>query len=108
MFVVVNKYFPAGRFDGIVLWPFVFVKRRELKKDPVFMNHERIHFKQQQELLIVFFYLWYLIEYLLRLIKYRNSYKAYNKISFEREAYANEDDPEYIGSRKFWSFIKFL
>ena len=51
MFVVVNKYVLARRFDGIVFWPFVFIKRRELKNNPVFMNHERIHLRQQLELL---------------------------------------------------------
>lgn len=108
MFVVVNKYILAKSFDGIVLWPFVFVRHRELKKNPVFMNHERIHLKQQLELLIIFFFIWYFIEYFVRLIQYKNAYKAYNKICFENEAYANEEDLEYLEKRRFWNFLKYL
>ncbi|MHA6279516.1 hypothetical protein ACXYMT_04980 [Salinimicrobium sp. CAU 1759] len=108
MFVVVNKFILSRHFDGVVLWPFIVVKRSELKKDAVFMNHERIHLRQQVELLVVFFFIWYLFEYLIRLIKYRDSYKAYNRICFEREAYANERNPNYIKNRRFWNFRKYL
>ena len=86
MFVIVNKYILARRFDGAVLWPFIFIKRRELQADPVFMNHERVHLKQQLELFILLFFIWYFTEYFIRLAKYRNSYKAYSRICFEREA----------------------
>ena len=108
MFVVVNKFILAKQFDGVVLWPFVIVKRKELMHNPVFMNHERIHLRQQLELLVVFFFIWYFFEYFIRLIKYRDSYKAYNKICFEREAYAKEKELNYLSKRPFWSFIKFL
>ena len=108
MFVVVNKFVLAKHFDGVVLWPFVVVKRKELKNNQIFMNHERVHLKQQQELLIIFFFVWYFFEYFFRLIKYRDSYKAYNKICFEREAYANERDLNYLKKRKAWAFLKYL
>ena len=108
MFVVVNKYILSKQFDGVVLWPFVFVKREELKKDPVFMNHERIHLRQQLEMLVIFFFLWYFIEYFVRFIRYGDSYKAYSKICFEREAYANERKLSYLRNRKAWGFKKYL
>lgn len=108
MFVVVNKYILARRFDGVTLWPFLFIRRRELKKNPVFMNHERIHMRQQLELLLIVFFIWYLVEYLVRLIKYRDSFKAYSKISFEREAYANEKNLIYLQKRKIWGFLLYL
>ncbi|WP_424493211.1 hypothetical protein [Salinimicrobium sp. GXAS 041] len=108
MFVVVNKYILARRFDGVTLWPIIFIRRRELKGKPVFMNHERIHLRQQMELLLVFFFIWYLLEYLIRLIQYRDSFKAYSAISFEREAYSNERNLQYLEKRRFWSFFKYL
>lgn len=108
MFVVVNKFILAKHFDGVVLWPFIVVKRKELKRNPVFMNHERIHIRQQLELLIIFFFIWYFFEYFIRLIKYRDSYKAYNRICFEREAYANEGNFTYLTQRPFWNFKKYL
>ena len=108
MFVVVNKYVLAKRFDGIVLWPFIFVKRRELKGNTTFMNHECIHLRQQLELLVLPFFIWYLLEYLFRLLKYRSSYKAYNMISFEREAYKHEKDMGYLRRRRLWAFWKYV
>lgn len=108
MFVIVNKYFLAKRFDGIVFWPFILVRQKELKHDPVFMNHEYIHIRQQLELFVVFFFVWYLIEYFIRLIQFRNAYRAYGKISFEREAYANEKTLDYLKKRRFWSFLKYM
>lgn len=108
MFVIVNKYLLVKRFDGVVMWPFIFLKRKELKENEAFMNHERIHLKQQLELLVVLFYFWYFTEYFIRFLQYRDSYKAYANISFEREAYTNEDNLDYIRKRKFWAFLKYL
>ena len=108
MFVVVNKFILAKHFDGVVLWPFIVVRRAELRHNKIFMNHERIHLKQQVEMLVIFFFVWYFFEYFIRFIKYGDSYKAYSRISFEREAYANEKDLAYISGRSFWNFRKYL
>jgi len=92
----------------MALWPFIILKEKGLRTDSVFLNHERIHLKQQAELLLVFFYLWYGIEYLLRLIQYKNRYQAYRNISFEREAYTNEKDLQYLKRRPFWRFLNYM
>ena len=55
----------------------------------------------------VFLY-WYGIEYLIRLAYYRNSITAYKNISFEREAYAKEDDVVYLDSRKPFVWVKYI
>jgi len=106
MILIVNRYLFRRRFSGIAIWPFVLLKHKNLKRDLVFLNHERIHLRQQAELLVVFFYIWYSLEYLIRLIQYRNRHKAYRNISLEREAYTNEKDLEYLKKRSFWRFIK--
>lgn len=72
------------------------------------MNHERIHFKQQIEMLWVFFFFWYGIEYLVRLLQYKNSYRAYRNISFEREAYQNEKNTAYLSSRRRFAFLSYI
>lgn len=108
MIVVVSRFLFRYPFSGIALWPFVFLKHEHLRRNLVFLNHERIHLRQQVELLIIFFYLWYLLEYLFRMIQYRNQYLAYKNISFEREAYANEKDLQYVHQRSFWRFLKYL
>ena len=33
---------------------------------------------------------------------------AYEKISFEQEAYRNENSSNYLKNRKFWEFLKYL
>ncbi len=78
------------------------------KEDMRFVNHECIHLKQQRELLIIFFYFWYVAEFFIRCIQYKNRHIAYRNICFEREAYAMENDFSYLKKRPFWSFIKYL
>lgn len=106
--IIVNKYLIGRHFVGIALWPFIVINNSFLKKDTVFINHEKIHIRQQAELLVAPFYIFYLTEYIIRVIKYRNSQRAYRNISFEREAYCNEENLNYLKTRKPWSFIKYL
>jgi len=74
----------------------------------VFINHEKIHFRQQLELLILPFYIWYFFEFMIRIVQFKDGKKAYRTISFEREAYENEKDLNYLKSRSFWNFCKFI
>ena len=55
----------------------------------------------------VFFY-WYVVEWLIRWAYYRNRKTAYKNISFEREAYAKEDDVVYLDSRKPFAWVRYL
>ena len=98
---------PRG-FIGITLYPFIFLKRKDLKHDAELVNHEKIHLKQQKELLIIFFYLLYFIEWIIKIIIYKNSNLAYKNISFEREAYINESNLYYLENRKFWAFLNYI
>lgn len=76
--------------------------------DRFIINHERIHTAQQRELLFVPFYLLYIIEWLVRLLIYRNSDSAYRNISFEREAYTHGNDLTYLSSRRRFAWLRFL
>ena len=76
------------------------------------INHENIHTKQMKELLYIPFYIWYLIEYIIKLIlcitkKDRFSI-AYYSISFEQEAKVNEKNLEYLNSRKKYNWLKYV
>ncbi|WP_246054155.1 MULTISPECIES: hypothetical protein [Antarcticibacterium] len=95
-------------FAGITLWPFVILRNKGLKQDPVFLNHERIHYKQQAELLVIPFYIWYFLEFILKYAFYKDPYLTYRNLSFEREAYSHERDLAYCSKRKLWSFTRFL
>lgn len=72
------------------------------------INHERIHTAQQRELLFIPFYIIYVLEWLVRIIQYRDIHKAYLNISFEREAYTHGHDLSYLKNRKLYSFLKYI
>ncbi|KJD32609.1 membrane protein [Tamlana nanhaiensis] len=106
--IFISKYLVPKGYLGLTLYPFILLKQKTLKHDVAFMNHERIHLKQQLELLVLPFYLWYVLEFLVRLIQYKNWSMAYRNISFEREAYHQEKNLEYLKNRPFWAFLKYL
>lgn len=92
----------------MAVYPFIFIHNNSLKSDPVLLNHEKIHLRQQAEMLIIPFYFWYVTEFLLRFIAYRNWHKAYRNISFEREAYANEKNTKYLSNRRLYNFLNYV
>ena len=103
----ISWFFPVG---GISLFPFIIL-RRKLKGSnsrlaDIVINHETIHFQQAVELLFVGFYILYLLNFLVNLIRYRNVDKAYETILFEKEAYGNENNLEYLKTRKRFAWIK--
>ena len=106
--ILISKYIVPKGYSGITLFPFVFLKSRDFKKKATLINHEKIHLRQQLELLVITFYVFYLIEFLIRLIKYKNWNLAYKNISFEREAYKNESNLDYLNHRKSWQFLKYI
>lgn len=95
---------------GIALWPFIILreKHKGTANGEIILNHERIHIRQQGEMLVVLFYLWYVIEMLFRMVQYRSYSRAYRNISFEREAYANQYNFLYLKDRGFWGWTKYL
>ncbi len=108
MILFVTKYLIPKGYRGLAAFPFIFVKDKEDGRDTVFINHEKIHLRQQLELLVIPFFIWYVLEYLFRLMQYRKAHLAYRNISFEREAYANELDFGYLKKRSFLKFLHYL
>ena len=107
MIVIVSKYLIPKGFRGITLFPFIIVSEHDLTKNPVMINHEKIHVRQQIELLILPFFIWYGFEFLIKYLKHKDKNLAYRNISFEREAYINEKDLNYLKKRSFWNFLKY-
>ncbi|WP_029273413.1 hypothetical protein [Flavobacterium sp. KJJ] len=108
MFLIVAKYLIPKGYRGMAVFPFVLMKYDLDKKNEVFVNHEKIHLRQQLELLIIPFFVFYFLEYIVRLIQYKNAALAYRNISFEREAYANETNLNYLKNRSFFQFLKYI
>jgi hypothetical protein len=100
------KMVPKG-FAAITWFPWLaFYASAEVMTERC-VRHESIHGRQQAEMLIVFFYLWYGIEWFIKVFKYGLN-GAYRNISFEREAYRNDSDFEYLKRRKLFAWIKFV
>ncbi len=105
--IIVTRFFFSG-YSALTIWPFIFIKDKSLRSNKLLINHEKIHLRQQIDLLWAPFFVWYLLEFVLKLIKYKNWQTAYYAISFEREAYQNEQNFEYTQNRKWGAFIKYL
>ena len=106
--IVISKYIVPKGYLGITIFPFMFLTAKALKENIVLINHEKIHLRQQLELLIIPFFIIYVFEFLVRLIQYRNWHLAYRNISFEREAYKNETNLDYLKMRPVFSAFKFF
>lgn len=116
----------------ITVGPFVLSRRKEDKITQSLRNHEYTHVRQwvemsQVSVLVIFscilltgssgwwallslvtFYIWYVIEFLFRYVRLKDAGKAYRAVSFEQEAYSNEDDPDYLDDGCCFGWIKYL
>jgi hypothetical protein len=108
MFLIVAKYLIPKGYRGMAVFPFILIKYDFDKSNGVFVNHEKIHLRQQLELLVIPFFIWYVLEYLIRLVQYQNMDLAYRNISFEREAYAKETELDYLKQRSFFQFLHYI
>ena len=98
-----SRFVPSG-YKGIAIWPFVFYKGLLSKR---FIVHEKIHLVQQKEMLVLPFFVIYFLNYLWNLLRYRfNHDKAYRNIIFEKEAYENQDDSDYLSKRKSFQYLR--
>ena len=108
MKVIYNRFIPFKGFFAINLFGILFVRKEKGNPEPYvsprIINHEAIHTKQMQEMAFIFFYIWYFIEWLIKLV-FPPYNSAYKDISFEREAYANEGNLKYLKSRKKYNWI---
>ncbi len=96
---------------GIALFPVCILRERyrdgngySVKQGKKILNHETIHFQQALELGVIPFYILYVLEWVIKLPFYGS--KAYYNISFEREAYDNDEDFTYLGIRKRYNWVK--
>ncbi|MDO4958648.1 MAG: hypothetical protein Q4E68_05270 [Prevotellaceae bacterium] len=106
MKIIYNRFFPFGSFWAINIFGIIFCRVDKGRLPEVVKNHEYIHTLQQREMLYIGFYIFYVAEWLYRLIKTRNFMKAYYSISFEREAYAHQNDLNYKYKRKRFAWAK--
>lgn len=106
MKIKTSSILPPKGFIAINLFGVVFVRPGTILPSRI-INHEAIHAAQMKEMLYIFFYLWYGVEWLIRWVGCGfKSKKAYRNISFECEAYNNEADLEYLKNRRLFSWLR--
>ena len=102
--LVYNKILPFGHYLAMAIYPFIFIRKDNWEKvqdiiKPKMLNHERIHFEQQKELWFIGFYLMYAYWWL----RY-----GYKKIPFEKEAYNNQYNFNYIKLRPKFAYKNYI
>lgn len=124
MKIFLTKNFPPSPYAAINICGLLFCREKYARRiagtaeEGNFLRHEYTHTLQYREMLYLFFLLWYLIEYLIKyVICYLKSYRVYNNstqrtayrsISFEQEAYANQQDVQYNKSRKHYAWLRYV
>lgn len=131
MKVIYSNKIPFKGFIAMCFYPFILVRYdKKALFDDATTRHELIHANQQQEMFAVgtviaavlflfgcgwwslaalpLFFYWYVVEWLMRWAYYRNRDTAYKNISFEREAYNNQANMDYLRTRKHYAFLKLL
>lgn len=130
MKIIQKKFVNYMLFPGykaINLFGIMFIKPNA-KVDEVTINHESIHSEQIKEVMLALliptltltlfngwfilttifsYYIWYLVEWVINLIKFKDWNIAYRNISFEKEAYENQYDKSYISKRELFAFFKY-
>lgn len=105
MKIIRNNIIPFKGYKAINLFGVLFV-RQDAVIDEITLNHEAIHTAQMKELLYIFFYIIYIVDWLIGLAAHLDFNRAYRDICFEKEAYANEKDLDYLKKRKMFNFLK--
>lgn len=106
------RFITLGNAIGISLAPFgiyiakKYFYRQENQNVKFLINHEMIHWKQQLEMWILPFYIWYVFEWIIRI--FTDFDRAYKAISFEQEAKKYERNLNYLKKRKRFAWLKFL
>ena len=107
MKILYTDKFPFIGKDFIAINLFgVLIARKGKTLTPSTVLHERIHSLQMREMLYVFFYLWYVTEWLVLLFKYKDRFLAYKNIRFEKEAYRHGDELHYLRHRKRYAWLR--
>jgi hypothetical protein len=104
MKIIQNKLIPFEGYSAMMLFGMLFTRDKS-KITETTIRHESIHARQMWEMLVIFFYLFYFAEWIVRLFMRGN---AYRNISFEREAYGNQNNADYLKQRKYFAWVKYF
>ncbi len=93
---------------AITVFPFIIVRSKE-DLLPWLITHERIHIRQQLELLFIGALFLYIVETVYaRFVLCLSGYENYLYFSLEQEAYRNQHNPDYLKNRKPFTVFYYL
>ena len=98
MKIVYNKFIPFKGFSAINLFGILFA-RKGIKISKKIINHGLIHTAQMKELYYVLFYIIYIYYYVMY---------GYKDNPFEREAYLNQLNDNYLNERIKFSYKNYF
>ena len=98
MRIVYNKFIPFKGFSAINLFGILFA-RNGVQISKKIINHELIHTAQMKELYYVLFYIIYIYYYVMY---------GYKDNPFEREAYLNQSNDNYLNERIKFSYKNYF
>ena len=132
--IILNK--DIKRRSAMAVLPFIILeKSKKFSKDTI--NHEKIHIRQQLDLLPIswltnsivilsltdsywwlllnllpflnssVFYMLYIVNYFINKFRYEGHSKEYRNIIFEREAFENDNNYNYLNKRKATDVLKY-
>ena len=117
------------RYKGAAFFMFNLVDKKTVTKKLI--HHESIHYNQLNEIVflsliayivtsnlidvqwwwsiiaIMSWHILYVTNWVVNLFVYRDRRKAYREVLFEREAYDNDQDLDYLGQRGYFAWLKF-
>lgn len=108
-----SKIIPFKDFYAVQLFGTIYIRKEyeNLPVSQITITHETVHICQALDFGIgklgfIPFYIWYLLEWILKLPMYIWGKDPYYNISAEREAYDNQNNPDYPKTRKRWAWLK--
>lgn len=115
MKIIYNKFIPFPGYCAMTVGNWIFAREEYKEKglNPTTINHEKIHMAQAKDFGIgdfgfIIFYIWYLLEWIFKLPMYFWGKNPYRSISFEKEAYDNQNNFEYLLKRKRFEWFKYV
>jgi len=106
--IIYSKYLPVKGFRAINLFGIIFARKEQPELSRKIINHELIHTRQMLELLVIGFYVWYITEWVIKWIIYKDRLLAYRNIGFEREAFDNDANLDYLKYRRRYGFAGYV
>jgi hypothetical protein len=92
--------------NGWTLGPIIIIRSHEYCT-PSMVNHELIHVRQFWETFGLFL-VWYPIEYCWHRLWGASHVTSYARVSFEQEAYRNENNKNYLQERAWFAWFPLM